>query len=66
MPGHIQVHSNILLSLKSFIGQFYFQNDIYKFQKVFPEIGVRVFIENGIGSFQAFLILQIRDKVEVL
>jgi hypothetical protein len=37
-----------------------------KLQEVFSEHGIRVFIENGLGSFQAFLNLQIRDKPEVL
>jgi hypothetical protein len=41
------------------IGQFFFQNDVFKLQKVFSEHEIRVFIENGLGSFQTFLILQI-------
>jgi hypothetical protein len=32
---------------------------VMKLQEVFSEHGIRVFIENGLGSFQAFLILQI-------
>jgi hypothetical protein len=39
--------------------QFYFQNDILKLEKISSMLGIRVFLENGFGSFQAFLILQI-------
>jgi hypothetical protein len=42
-----------------FIGQFYFQNDVFKLIKIFSKLGIRVFLENGLGSFQPFLILQI-------
>jgi sRNA-binding regulator protein Hfq len=27
---------------------------------------IRVFLENGLGSFQTFIILQVSDKAEVL
>jgi hypothetical protein len=47
-------------------GQFYFQNDVFKFQAVFSELEIKVFLENGLGSFQAFHILQLLDKPEVL
>jgi hypothetical protein len=53
------------MTIFEFIGQFLFQIDVY-LQEVFPEHGIRVFIENGLGSFQKFLILQILDKPEVL
>jgi hypothetical protein len=45
-----------------FIGQFFFQNDVFKLQEVISELEIRVFLENGAGRFQAFLILQISDK----
>jgi hypothetical protein len=45
------------------IGQYYFQNDVFKLQEVFSELGI---LENRLGSFQAFHILQILDKPEVL
>jgi hypothetical protein len=43
-----------------------FQNDVSKLQEVFSELEIRVFLENGLGSFQTFLILQISDKPDVL
>jgi hypothetical protein len=49
-----------------FIGQFFFQNYVFKFQEIVPELGIIVFLENGTESFQRFLILQIRDKLEML
>jgi hypothetical protein len=49
-----------------FIGQFYFLNDIFKLQEVFSELVLRLFLENGFGKIQKFLILQILDKPEVL
>jgi hypothetical protein len=49
-----------------FNGQFFFQNDVFKLQEVFSELEIRVFLENILGSFQSFLILQISDKLEVL
>jgi hypothetical protein len=42
-----------------FIGQFFFQNYVYKLQEVFSKHGMRVFIENGLGSFQTFIVFQI-------
>jgi hypothetical protein len=47
------------LTLEKLVGQFFFQNNIFKLQKDFSELGIRVILENGIGSFQTFLILQI-------
>jgi hypothetical protein len=41
------------------VGPLFFQNDIFKLQEDFSELGIRVILENGIGSFQAFHILQI-------
>jgi hypothetical protein len=41
------------------IGQFFFQNDIFKPKEVFSEHVIRIFLEKGLGSFQTFLILQI-------
>jgi hypothetical protein len=32
---------------------------IFKLQEDFSEVGIRVILDNGIGSFQTFLILQI-------
>jgi hypothetical protein len=50
-----------------FIGQFFFQNDVFKIQEVFSEHdGIRVLIENGLEGFQKFLIFQIGDKTEML
>jgi hypothetical protein len=47
------------IAVFEFIGQFFFQNDIFKLQEVFSELEIRVFLENEAGSFQTFLILQI-------
>jgi hypothetical protein len=38
----------------------------FKLQEVFSDLGIKVFLENGLGSFRSFLILQIWDKPEVL
>jgi hypothetical protein len=48
------------------VGQCLFQNDIFKLQEDFSELGIRVIFENGIRSFQTFLILQIWRKPKVL
>jgi hypothetical protein len=40
-----------------FIGQFFFQNDVFELQEAFSELVIRVFFESGL--YQAFLILQI-------
>jgi hypothetical protein len=49
-----------------FVGQFFFQNDVFKIQEDFSGHGIRVFLKNELGSFQTFLILQISDKPEML
>jgi hypothetical protein len=49
-----------------FIGQFFFEHDIFKLQEVFSECGIRALLEKGLVSFQIFLILQIWDKPDVL
>jgi hypothetical protein len=49
-----------------FFVQFFNQNGVFKFEKVFSELEFRVFLENGLGSFQKFLILQILDEPEAL
>jgi hypothetical protein len=41
------------------VGQFFFQNDVFKLKEDFSVLGIRVFLENGLGSFQTFLIPQI-------
>jgi hypothetical protein len=46
--------------------KFFLQNDVLKLQKVFSDLGIKVFLENGLGSDQAFLIFQIREKPEML
>jgi hypothetical protein len=66
-----QYHENpytwkIFMTIFEFVGQFFFQNDVFEIQEDFSELGIRVFLENGLGSFQTFLILQIWDKTEVL
>jgi hypothetical protein len=47
------------MTVFEFVGQFLFQNDVFKLQEVISEFGIRVFLENGLVSFQAFLILPI-------
>jgi hypothetical protein len=54
------------MTVFEFIGQVFFQNDVLKLEEVFSELEIRVFLENGLGSFQTFFILQISDKPEVL
>jgi hypothetical protein len=66
-----QYHRNpytwkIFMTIFKFVGQFFFQNDVFKLQEDFSELGLIVFLKNGIGSFQTFLILHIWDKREVL
>jgi hypothetical protein len=48
------------------IFEFFLQNNVFKLKEDFSEHGIRVFLENGLRSFQTFLILQITDKSEVL
>jgi hypothetical protein len=47
------------MNVNEFIGQFFFQNDIFKLKEAFSELEIKVFLKNGLGSFQTFLILQI-------
>jgi hypothetical protein len=54
------------MTIFEFIRQFHYENDILKLQEVFSDHGIRVFLENGLESFQAYLILQIRDTPEML
>jgi hypothetical protein len=41
-------------SIFEFVGQFYFQNDVFKLQEDFSEHGIRELLENGLGNFQTF------------
>jgi nucleoside permease NupC len=50
-------NNKILMNIFVFVGQFFFQNDVFKFQEVFSELGIRVFFANGLGSFHTFLII---------
>jgi hypothetical protein len=34
-----------------FLGQVFIQNDVFKLQEVFSEVGIRVFFENGTRKF---------------
>jgi hypothetical protein len=54
------------MAIFEFFGQFFFQNDVIKLQEYFSEHGIIALLGNGLGSFQAFLILQISEKLEVL
>jgi hypothetical protein len=54
------------ITIYEFVGQFFFQNDVFKLQEVFSDLEIRVFLGNGLESFQTFLILQIQDELEVL
>jgi hypothetical protein len=47
------------MTIFEFVGQVIFHKDVFILQENFSELGIRVFLENGLGSFQAFLILQI-------
>jgi hypothetical protein len=51
------------MAIFEFVGQFLFRNVVFKLQEDFSEHGI---LENGLGSFQTFIILQILDKPEVL
>jgi hypothetical protein len=42
------------MAIFEFVGQFYFQNDVFKLQEDFLEHKIREFHENGLGNFQAF------------
>jgi hypothetical protein len=49
----------IFTTIFELIGQFYFQNNILQFQEVFSDVEkIRVFLEDGLGNFKAFLLLQ--------
>jgi hypothetical protein len=39
-----------------FIGLFFLQNDVFKLEEVLSELEISVFLENGLGSCQTFLI----------
>jgi hypothetical protein len=54
------------MAVFEFIGQFFFQNNVFQLQENFSEHGIREFLENGPGSFQTFIISLILDKPEVL
>jgi hypothetical protein len=45
-----QNHGKIFMTIFELVGQFFFQNDIFKLQEDFSELGIRVFLYNGIGS----------------
>jgi hypothetical protein len=47
------------MTVFEFIGQFFFQNDVFKLQEDFSELEIRVFLENGLGKCQTFFIIQI-------
>jgi hypothetical protein len=56
-----QNHGNLLawkffMTIYVFVGQFFFQNDVFNSKKSFQSMGSEyVFLENGHGSFQKFL-----------
>jgi hypothetical protein len=43
------------MAVFQFVGQYFFQNDVFQLQENFSEHGIRVFLEIGLGSFQTFL-----------
>jgi hypothetical protein len=43
------------MTVIEFIGQLFFQNDIYKLQKVFSEHEITVFLEKGLRASRNFL-----------
>jgi hypothetical protein len=47
----------IFMAIFEFFGQFFRLNDVFKLQKFFSVLEIRVFLENGHGSFQTFFIL---------
>jgi hypothetical protein len=59
---------NIILEVKlsnkfknrheNIVGRFHLQTEDFKLQEA-SELGVTAFLENGLGSFQAFVIFQI-------
>jgi hypothetical protein len=40
------------MTVFEFIGQVFFQHDVLKLEEVFSDLEIRVFLENGPGSFQ--------------
>jgi hypothetical protein len=44
------------MTIFEFVGLLFFQNYVFKLQEEFSEHEIRVFLEKGLGSFQAFLI----------
>jgi hypothetical protein len=56
------------LRLKNFHDHFwicwkiFLPNDVFKLQKDFSDLKIRVFLEEGLGNFQIFLILKIWDR----
>jgi hypothetical protein len=54
-----RTREKFFMTIFGFIGQFIFQNNVFKLQEVFSELEIRVFVENGLESFQLYLILQI-------
>jgi hypothetical protein len=40
------------MTIFEFVGQYFFQNGVFKLQEDFSEHGIRVFFENGLGSIQ--------------
>jgi hypothetical protein len=57
--GRLTINFRDFQRFFEFIGQFFFQNNIFKLSEIFSELGIRVLLENKLRSFQAFLILQI-------
>jgi hypothetical protein len=52
------------MTVFDFIGQFFFQNNVFKLQEVFSELEIRLFLENRLGKFQACLLLQISEMLK--
>jgi hypothetical protein len=44
------------LKMPEFDEQFFFQNYVFKLQEDFLELGITIFLDNRLGSFQTFLI----------
>jgi hypothetical protein len=45
----------IFMVIFEFDGRFFFQNNVFHLQEDFSEHGIRVFLENELGSFKTFL-----------
>jgi hypothetical protein len=45
---------SLFMTIVEFVGQLFFQHDIFKLQEVFSEHGIRVNLEIGLGNFQYF------------